>query len=67
MTTLFCFHYFHSTCIEACLETTTKCPVCSLDLLRFIYGEVKNGNLISKDNELLMKESIDEEPKESSK
>ena len=50
VTSLFCFHLFHSACIEACLETTTKCPVCSLDLLRFIQGEIKKGSLVSEGN-----------------
>lgn len=61
VTSLFCFHFFHSACIEACLETTTKCPVCSLDLLRYIHGEVKKGTLISQGSELLMKESMEVE------
>jgi hypothetical protein len=61
VTSLFCFHLFHSACIEACLETTTKCPVCSLDLLRYIHTEIKSGSLISQDSQLLMKESMEEE------
>ena len=45
---LFCFHLFHAECIECCLETSTKCPVCSLDLLEFIYGKIREGSYIRR-------------------
>jgi hypothetical protein len=46
VTSLFCFHLFHSSCIEACLETAVKCPVCSLDLLKVINEEIAVGNFV---------------------
>lgn len=59
VTSLFCFHFFHSSCILACLETSVKCPVCSLDLLKVIGEEVKSGNLVPHKGELVMKESME--------
>lgn len=61
VTSLFCFHFFHSLCIEACLETAVKCPVCSLDLLKVINDEVKNGNFVQVNGDFVMKESIEAE------
>lgn len=61
MTSLFCFHFFHSSCIEACLETAVKCPVCSLDLLKVINDEIKIGNFKSVNGDLVMKESLEVE------
>ena len=57
---LFCFHMFHATCIECCLESSTKCPVCSLELMDHINGLLREGNLIKRNDELLMKESLEE-------
>jgi hypothetical protein len=61
VTSLFCFHFFHSACIEACLETAVKCPVCSLDLLKVINDELKIGNLVQVNGDLVMKESLEVE------
>jgi hypothetical protein len=59
VTSLFCFHLFHSVCIIACLETAVKCPVCSLDLLKVISDEVKSGNFVQEKGEIVMKESME--------
>jgi hypothetical protein len=61
VTSLFCFHFFHSPCIEACLETAVKCPVCSLDLLKVINEEIKIGNFMQINGDIVMKESMEVE------
>lgn len=43
------------------METAVKCPVCSLDLLKVINDEIKLGNFVQVNGDLMMKESIEAE------
>jgi hypothetical protein len=43
------------------LETAVKCPVCSLDLLKVINEEIKIGNFMQINGDIVMKESMEVE------
>ena len=60
MTSLFCFHLFHSACIETCLQTMVKCPVCSLDLLKHVSAEITSGVYVYRGEQLLVRDSIED-------
>lgn len=34
-----CFHVFHENCITNALQTTSKCPLCNMDIIRLLNGE----------------------------
>ncbi len=56
VTSLFCFHLFHFQCIEACLQTNTRCPVCNFDIVKHLIDEIQEGKCEIKEEGLVSKE-----------